>query len=97
RRLVTLLPDVITVDAWNSPALESIQSTLRLMAVEAQEMRPGGEAVVTRLADILLIQAIRSWMANDPAAQTGWLGALQDKQIGRALALGPRNPSNPRK
>jgi AraC-like DNA-binding protein len=95
RRLVTLLPDVITVDAWNSPALESIQSTLRLMAVEAQEMRPGGEAVVTRLADILLIQAIRSWMANDPAAQTGWLGALQDKQIGRALALVHRNPSNP--
>jgi AraC-like DNA-binding protein/mannose-6-phosphate isomerase-like protein (cupin superfamily) len=95
RRLVTFLPNVITVDAWNSPELESIQSTLRLMAVEAQDMRPGGEAVVTRLADILLIQAIRSWMAKDPAAQSGWLGALQDKQIGRALALVHRNPSHP--
>jgi AraC-like DNA-binding protein len=94
-RLVTLLPKVITVDAWNSPELESIQSTLRLMAVEAQELRPGGEAVVTRLADILVIQAIRSWMAQDPAAQTGWLGALQDKQIGRALALVHRDPSHP--
>jgi AraC-like DNA-binding protein len=94
-RLVTLLPSVITVDAWNSPELESIQSTLRLMAVEAQDMRPGGEAVVTRLADILVIQAIRSWMAKDPAAQTGWLGALQDRQIGRALALVHRDPSHP--
>ena len=94
-RLVTLLPKVITVDAWNSPELESIQSTLRLMAVEAQELRPGGEAVVTRLADIVVIQAIRSWMAQDPAAQTGWLGALQDKQIGRALALVHRDPSHP--
>ena len=95
QRLVTLLPSVITVDAWSSPELESIQSTLRLMAVEAQDMRPGGEAVVTRLADILVIQAIRSWMAKDPAAQTGWLGALQDRQIGRALALVHRDPSHP--
>jgi AraC-like DNA-binding protein len=94
-RLVSLQPDVITLDAWNAPELESIQSTLRLMALEAQEMRPGGEAIVTRLADILVIQAIRSWIAKDPAAQTGWLGALQDKQIGRALALVHRNPSYP--
>ena len=95
RRLVTLLPNVITVDAWNSPELESIQSALRLMAVEAQDLRPGGEAIVTRLADILVIQAIRSWMLKDPTAQTGWLGALQDKQIGRALALVHRDPSHP--
>lgn len=46
-----------------------------------------GETLVTRLADILVIQAIRSRITNDPAAQTGWLGALQDKQIGRALSL----------
>jgi AraC-like DNA-binding protein len=50
-------------------------------------LRPGGEAVITRLADILVIQAIRSWIARDPAAQTGWLGALRDGQIGRAIAL----------
>jgi hypothetical protein len=34
-----------------------------------------------------VIQAIRSWIASDPQAQTGWLGALRDKQIGRAIAL----------
>ena len=83
-RLVTLLPRVIAVDAWSSPEVEWIQSTLRLMAIEARELRPGGETVITRLADILVIQAIRSWIASDPAAQTGWLGALQDKQIGHA-------------
>ena len=42
---------------------------------------PGGETVITRLADILVIQAIRSWLERDPAARTGWLGALQDAQI----------------
>ena len=56
---------------------------------------PGGETVITRLADILVIQAIRSWIARDPAAQTGWLGALQDQQIGRAIALIHRDPARP--
>ena len=41
---------------------------------------------------ILVIQAIRSWLAHDPAAQTGWLGALRDRQIGRAIALIHREP-----
>src|SRR5262249_26973974 len=53
----------------------------------------GGETVITRLADILVIQAIRAWIARDPAAQTGWLGALRDKRIGGALALIHRSPA----
>ena len=72
--------------------MEWTQSTLGLMAAEAKELRPGGETIITRLADILVIQAIRSWMAQDPIAQTGWLGALQDKEIGRAILLIQRNP-----
>jgi AraC-like DNA-binding protein len=91
--LVQVLPSTIIIDAWSSPQLEWIQSTLRFMAAEAKELRPGGETVITRLADILIIQAIRSWMAGDPAAQRGWLGALQDKQIGRAILLIHRDPA----
>jgi AraC-like DNA-binding protein len=92
-RLIQLLPKVIGVEAWSPPESEWIQSGLRLMAVEARELRPGGETVITRVADILVIQAIRAWIARDPAAQTGWLGALQDKQIGRAIALIHRDPA----
>jgi AraC-like DNA-binding protein len=62
-------------------------------AAEARELRPGGEAVITRLADILVIQVIRSWMQTDPAAQTGWLGALRDPHIGRAITLIHRDPA----
>jgi AraC-like DNA-binding protein len=51
--------------------------------------------VITRLADILVVQAIRAWLETDPAAQTGWLGALQDKQVGRAIALIHREPERP--
>lgn len=91
--LVRLLPTVIAVDAWSSPQMDWLQSTLRFITAEAKELRPGGETVITRLADILVIQAIRSWIAQDPAAQTGWLGALQDPAIGRAIAQVHRDPS----
>jgi AraC-like DNA-binding protein len=87
RHLVRLLPRTIHVEASISPDADRIQNTLRFMAAEAEELRPGGETIVTRLADILVIQAIRSWIERDPAAQSGWLGALQDEQIGRAISL----------
>jgi AraC-like DNA-binding protein len=49
--------------------------------------------VIRRLADVLVIQAIRSWIETAPAARSGWLGALQDSQVGRALALIHRDPA----
>jgi len=93
QQLIRLLPKVINIDVWSSPEAEWVQSTLRLIAAEARELRAGGETLITRLADILVIQAIRSWIARDPVAQTGWLGALRDKQIGRAIAMIHRDPA----
>ena len=95
RHLIEILPTTIHVEASSSPRLEWMQSTLRLMAAEAGELRPGGEAVITRLGDILVIQAIRAWMESDPAAQRGWLGALQDAQIGRAIVTHSSRPRSP--
>ena len=92
RDLVRLLPSLICISASLSPEMEWIQSTLRLMAAEARKLQPGGETIITRLADILVIQAIRAWMAEDSLSQPGWLGALQDKQIGRAILLVQRHP-----
>ncbi|MBN6040118.1 AraC family transcriptional regulator [Amycolatopsis sp. 195334CR] len=86
-KLLELLPRLIYVAAADSPQAEWLQSSLRLMIAEAAQPRPGGETVITRLSDILVIQAIRSWMETDPVARTGWLGALQDRQIGRAISL----------
>lgn len=93
RRLVDVLPASVHIDASDLTVTELMQGTLRLMAAEARALRPGGEEVITRLADILVIQAIRSWMETDPAARTGWLGALQDPQVGRAITLIHREPA----
>jgi len=90
--LIRQLPKVIHVDSWNAPEAEWVQSTLRLMGVEAGARRPGGETVVTRLADILVIQGIRSWIARTEAVEKGWLAALRDERIGRAILAMQREP-----
>lgn len=93
QHIIKLLPRSIRIEAWDAPASDWLASTLRFMAAEAREIRPGGETIITRLADILVIQAIRAWIERAPAAQTGWLGALRDAQVGRAIALIHRDPS----
>ena len=68
RNLIELLPDVIHIEAGSGPDTVSIQGTLSLIAAETRHPRPGGEAVITRLADVLVIQAIRAWIETDERA-----------------------------
>lgn len=93
--LVRVLPSVITIDAWRGSELDWVQTTLRFIASEARELRAGGETVITRLADILVIQAVRSWLAQHADRQRGWLGALRDPQIGRVIQRVHREPGRP--
>lgn len=90
RTLVDLLPTLVQVPATPTSRLGDL---LRLIALEVEEFRPGGETVLTRLADVLVVQAIRSWLETDPGAQAGWLGALADPLIGPVLALVHREPA----
>jgi len=92
RALMRVLPSVIHINATDTSTPSWIQETIRLLSAELAALRPGGEAVTTRLADILVIQAIREWLERDPAASGGWLGALRDDRIGRALTAVHREP-----
>lgn len=85
RELMRALPEVLFIGGDSISAASSIRDTLRLMAGELSQPQPGGEAVATRLADILVVQAIRAWLADDLDTGDGWLRALQDERIGRVL------------
>ncbi len=85
-RLVAELPDVIVVDGWDDDDAGAFASVLRLLAREATTTRPGGETMMTRLADVLVVQVIRWWLENGRVPEEGWLAALGDRHIGRALA-----------
>jgi len=85
RRLMASLPAVLFIGGDTLSAASSVKDTLRLMASELSRPRVGGETVATRLADILVIQAIRSWLADDATQTQGWVRALEDDRIGRVL------------
>lgn len=90
RALIELLPPVIHVDATTEQGT-AVSDTIRLLGVELGDVRPGGEAVTTRLTDVLVIQAIRTWLDAE-GETTGWIGALQDDRVGRALGAVHRDP-----
>jgi AraC-like DNA-binding protein len=92
KRLTQVLPLVIQLDARSSED-EWLMDTARFIAREANATRPGSEAIITRLADIVVVQTIRSWLA-EADGQHGWLAALKDRQIGRALASIHRDPAS---
>ncbi len=94
RTLIDVLPEIVHVDpSTGATDLQWLPSLLSMIANETRSIRPGGEAVVTRLCDIVVIQAIRSWIETDPAARRGWLGALQDPRVGHAIAMVHREPA----
>lgn len=94
QRLMEAMPNVIKIGTWSDDSDGWLQSTLQFISREERELRPGGETVITRLADILVIQAIRKWIDTAPEAQRGWLNALRDQQIGQAITAMHRNPAH---
>jgi AraC-like DNA-binding protein len=92
RHLLDALPTTIHLEGARVPRSDWLRATLELMADETSIVRPGSDAVVSRLCDILVIQAIRAWIERDPGARTGWLGALRDDHLGAAIAAVHHDP-----
>ncbi len=78
------LPPLILIRS-GEPGLPALQKTLELLASEANRPTPGSELAVRRLADLLLIQALRAHIDSNDGTRTGWMHALADPQIGAAL------------
>ena len=90
-RLVRLLPEVLHLRTHVDDG-SWLHSTIRFIAREARQRLPGSEAVITRLADILVIQAMCTWIENAREETHGWIAALHDRQIGKAMSLMHRQP-----
>ncbi|MBX3587856.1 MAG: AraC family transcriptional regulator [Ramlibacter sp.] len=83
RPLQDLLPVLLHV-RMDEVRAQALQGTLQLLAMETGEPGLGSGLVVSRLADILFVQAVRAHVAA-AGSDTGWLGALTDPRIGPAL------------
>ncbi|WP_245454765.1 AraC family transcriptional regulator [Mesorhizobium sp. M3A.F.Ca.ET.080.04.2.1] len=63
------------------------QKTLESLKMEAGGMDLGGSLIAERLAEILVVAAVRAFVAASPTTSVGWITALADRRIGKALRL----------
>src|SRR5262245_26443665 len=90
--LLAVLPPLIHIPSGREQLNEWLEPTLKMLAYEARHPRPGSETLIARLIDIILVQAVRLWVEDQPPSQGGWLGALRAPQVGVALGLIHREP-----
>ena len=72
-----------------------LRAHLDMVACEARSGRPGAEVVIARLTEVLFVQAIRAELAELPPDARGWLGALRDPELARAVGAIHRHPERP--
>ncbi|MEP9348267.1 AraC family transcriptional regulator [Xanthobacter sp. KR7-225] len=81
--LFNALPPIVHVrDASNQAAV--LRWSLEQLAMELKQGSPGGALMADYLAQIMLLQVLRLWLAS--GKHSGWLGALADHRLTRALS-----------
>ena len=64
-----------------------IAEMLRHAVAESHARRPGGEAMLARMSEMLFVDAVRRYVDGLPPGGRGWLAGLRDRYVGRALGL----------
>ncbi len=93
--LLACLPEVLVVDLLGSPALNWLTGALGLHLSASDAPPVGDSARRERLAELVVIEALRRHVHALPPGGKGWLAGLNDRYVGRALALVHGRPSEP--
>jgi AraC family transcriptional regulator, alkane utilization regulator len=72
-----------------------LATTLKFTVNEAVAARPGNSAMLGRLTELMFVEIIREYMQQLSPNQQGWLAALRDPHVGKALRLIHENPMRP--
>jgi AraC-like DNA-binding protein len=83
--LIAALPRILHLPAsktggWIGQAIDQA-------VVESNERRPGGDAVLERLSEMMFVDAARRYLDSLPEDSVGWLAGLRERYVGRALEL----------
>ncbi len=89
--LIATLPRLMHLPA--SAGQEWVAHFMRQAVMESRNKRPGGEAMLERMSEMMFIDAVRRYVDALPEDSRGWLAGLRDRFIGRALSLMHDAPS----
>jgi AraC-like DNA-binding protein len=82
RAVVDALPRIAVLRSgdWRCPAVE-------LLAAEVLRDAPGQQALLDRLLDVVVIDAVRAELSRDPESAPPWFTAGRDPVVGKAIRL----------
>jgi len=88
------LPPILRIPVRDDPSGAWVESSIRHLVSEAETSRPGRSILLSRMAEALFIESMRSYMERLPEGQSGWLAAARDPVVGRVLELIHREPQS---
>lgn len=89
------LPPIFKVSIGNDSSGQWLENSIRYSVGQAVASQTGSEIVVAKLSEALFAETLRRYVNLLPPGQTGWLAGARDPEVGNALALLHRQPSDP--
>jgi AraC-like DNA-binding protein len=90
-------PLLAALPAWihvpRSRATAALRGIVGLLLAEIGSEAPGASTAARRLLDVLFIHVLRDWIARQPAESRGWLVALRDPALQKALTALHADPA----
>ena len=93
--LLAALPALLVADVRGRPCAEWAEASFRYAAQEHAARREGSQEILARLSEMLFVEAVRGHIAALPGDATGWLVALRDPSLSRALGALQLKPAHP--
>jgi AraC-like DNA-binding protein len=93
--LLAALPALLVADLRGRPCAEWAETSFRYAAREHAAQRPGSQEILSRLSEMLFVEAVRGHIEELPGNATGWLAALRDPSLARALGAFHLRPAHP--
>jgi AraC-like DNA-binding protein len=89
--LIAALPRVLKLDVREGVSREWVEASVRYAASELTAGRFASSSLLSRLSELLFVEALRQYSVTFVNQDAGWLKGVADPQIGRALAAIHRN------
>lgn len=87
RSLLNSLPPMLRVSVGDDLSTSWLVQLLRVGVSESLAQRPGARSLLTKLSELLFVEAMRRYVFSLSAEQKGWLAGLRDPYVGKALSL----------
>ena len=92
--LLNALPPLLLADLRGRPCAEWAESSFCYAARGHAARRPGSREFLARLSELLFVEAVREYIQHLSADSTGWLAAMRDPALLRALSALHSRPAH---